>query len=98
MLLVMPCCLGLLALFTPRLAIVLIVLFSDWLGAAYASTFVPFLGFLFLPLTTIAYAWAMHHGGAEGLRLALVIVALLMDLGLIAGHAKGWSAGQRGAE
>lgn len=80
----MPCLLALLAYFAPRFAIVLLVLFSDYLGTAYATRIVPFLGFLFLPLTTLAYAWAMHsRGSVEGLALVVVLLALLMDLGII---------------
>jgi hypothetical protein len=78
----MPCLLGLLALATPRLAIVLVVLFSDYIGTAYESTIWPLLGFFFLPLTTLAYAWAVHaHGGASGFALAVVVLAVLLDLG-----------------
>ena len=93
----MPCCIGLLALLMPRLAIVLVVLFSDWLGSAYASNLWPLLGFFFLPLTTLAYAWAIHaEGSVQGLYLVAVVLAVLMDLGVIAGHARGWNARTEG--
>jgi hypothetical protein len=52
----MPCLVTLIALFAPRLAIVLLVVFGDWLGTAFETRIVPFLGFVFLPLTTLAYA------------------------------------------
>lgn len=85
----MPCCLALIALAAPRLAIVLLVLFSDYLGTAFQSWLVPFLGFLFLPLTTLAYAWAIHSSGSvEGIRLALVVLAALIDLGVVGGGAR----------
>jgi hypothetical protein len=85
----MPCFVALVAWFAPRLAIVLIVVFSDYLGTAYESRVVPFLGFLFLPLTTLAYAWAIHsRGSVEGLALAVVLVALLVDLGIIGRTAR----------
>jgi hypothetical protein len=74
----------------PRFAIVLVVLFSDYIGRANETMVWPFLGFLFMPLTTLAYAWAINSGGSvEGLRLGVVIVAVLMDLGLIGGSAAG---------
>jgi hypothetical protein len=80
----MPCLVALLAYFAPRFAIVLVVLFSDYLGTAYRTILVPFLGFLFLPLTTLVYAWAIHsRGSVEGLALVVVLLALLADLGLI---------------
>ena len=50
----MPCLIGCLALLTPRVAIVLLVIFSDYIGDAFENNLWPFLGFLFLPLTTIA--------------------------------------------
>jgi hypothetical protein len=54
----MPFFVGCLALLTPRFAIVLVVIFSDYIGRAYQTTLWPFVGFLFLPLTTLAYALA----------------------------------------
>ena len=79
----MPCLVALIAYFAPRFAIVLVVLISDYLGTAYETSLVPFLGFLFLPLTTLAYAWAIHsRGSVEGLALAIVLLALLADLGI----------------
>jgi uncharacterized membrane protein len=86
----MPLIVGCLALMAPRFAIVVVVLFSDYIGRANETMVWPFLGFLFMPLTTLAYAWAINSGGSvEGLRLAVVIVAVLMDLGLIGGSATG---------
>lgn len=85
----MPCFLALFAYFAPRLVLVLLWLFSDYVGTAYATRIVPFLGFLLLPLTTLAYAWAIHsHGSVEGLALVVVVLALLMDLGIIGRAAR----------
>ena len=80
----MSCAIGCLALVTPRLAIVLVVVFSDYIGTAYETTVWPLLGFLFMPMTTLAYAWAIHsNGSVQGVQLAVVVVAVLIDLGLI---------------
>jgi hypothetical protein len=81
----MPCVVGCLALSAPRIALFLVWLFSDYVGEAYRSNLVPFLGFLFLPLTTLAYAFAWHQGGGSvgGPWIALVVVAVFFDLGLI---------------
>ena len=85
----MPCLVGCIALATPRLAIVLVVIFSDYIGQAYHTILWPFLGFLFMPLTTLAYAWARNtYGSVEGLGLAVVVVAVLFDLGLVGGAAR----------
>lgn len=84
----MPIVVGCLALMAPRFAIVLVVVLSDYIGRAYESVLWPFLGFLFLPLTTLAYAWAINsRGSVEGLQLVVVIIAVLIDLGLVGGSA-----------
>lgn len=86
----MPLVVGCLALLAPRFVIVLVVLFSDYIGRAYDAVVWPFLGFLFMPLTTLAYAWAINsRGSVEGVQLVVVVVAILMDLGLIGGSAAG---------
>ena len=84
----MSCLLALFALITPRIVIVLLVIFSDYIGEAYQGVILPFLGFLFLPLTTLAYAYAQHNGGLHGLPLVLFVIALLLDLGIIGGADK----------
>ena len=84
----MPLVVGCLALMAPRFVIVLVVLLSDYIGRAYESMLWPFLGFLFMPLTTLAYAWAINsRGSVEGFQLLVVVVAILMDLGLLGGSA-----------
>ncbi len=84
----MPCLVGILAFFVPRLAIVAVVIFSDYLGAAYQTVFWPLLGFLFMPLTTLTYAWAINtNGSVSGGYLVIVILTVLMDLGILGGGA-----------
>jgi hypothetical protein len=86
----MPCLVGCLALSAPRFAIVLVVLFSDYIGRAYENVLWPFLGFLFMPLTTLAYAWAINSSGSvAGVQLVVVVIAVLIDLGLVGGSASG---------
>jgi hypothetical protein len=69
----------------PRLALVLVWLFSDYLNTAYQTKIWPLLGFIFMPLTTLAYAWAKHfgNGSVEGIGLVVVVLAVLVDLGLL---------------
>lgn len=84
----MPCMVGCLALSAPRFAIALVVFFSDYIGRAYETTLWPFIGFLFAPLTTLAYAWAINSRGAvAGVHLVAVVAAVLIDLGLVGGSA-----------
>jgi hypothetical protein len=81
----MPCLVGCIALAMPRFAIVLVVIFSDYIGRGYPHWIWPLLGFFFLPTTTLAYAWAQNSsGGSPGaLHLLVVVVAVLLDLGLL---------------
>jgi hypothetical protein len=86
----MPCAIVMLLLGLPRLAILLMVFFGDYIGRGFAQTpwptLLPLLGFLFMPYTTIAYAFSINtNGRVDGLFLALVIVAVLVDLGVIGG-------------
>ena len=80
----MPCLIVLLAAAFPRLAIAVLFLFTHYLDRAYQSLIVVVLGFLFLPLTTIVYAWIVNgNHPLDGLYLIAMIVAALFDLGLI---------------
>ena len=82
----MGCLIGCLALLTPRIALGLVFIFSNYLGRAYDTVLWPVLGFFFMPLTTLAYAWAVNtHGTVTGVYLAVVVIAVLLDLGLIGG-------------
>ena len=93
----MPCLIGCLALAAPRVAIVVVVIFSDFIGRNYQTTIWPLLGFFFMPLTTLAYAWAINtNGSVSGLYLAIVVVTVLMDLGLIGGGEAARRRGFRG--
>ena len=85
----MQCLIGCLALLTPRLAIVLVFLFSNYLGRAYESPIWPVLGFFFMPLTTLAYAWAVNtNATVTGIFLVVVVIAVLLDLGLVGTSAR----------
>ncbi len=85
----MYCLVGCIALLTPRLAILLLVIFGDYIGRAYDTLTWPVLGFLFMPATTLAYAWAINsRGSVEGLQLVVVVIAVLIDLGMIGGSAR----------
>ena len=86
----MPCVVGCLALFAPRIALVLVWLFSDLLGRAYDSLLWPVLGFFFMPLTTLAYAVSVREtGSVQGWYYVLMTLAVLIDLGLIGTGARG---------
>jgi hypothetical protein len=82
----MPCILVLLILLSPRIALALLFFLSNYLERAYHSVIVILLGFIFLPLTTIVYAWMMNSGLAvAGINLVWLLLAVLIDLGGIHG-------------
>jgi hypothetical protein len=76
------CFVVLFALISPRLALFLLWLFTDLLGRAFESWFVPFLGFFLLPWTTLAYAgmWSSSNR-VSGFEWFIVVLAFLIDLG-----------------
>jgi hypothetical protein len=77
----MPCLLLIVFLAFPRLALLLIFFFSNYLQRAYHGLLVPLVGFLFLPLTTLAYAWMANTGRpTTGVNLVILIVAVAIDL------------------
>jgi len=80
----MPCFLGCLALAMPRLVLFLVWVMSDYLDRAYETKIWPLLGFFLLPLTTLAYAFAMNYGAHQWtpIGIAAVVCAVLVDLGL----------------
>ena len=70
----------------PRIALVLLFLFSSYLERAYHGLILPILGFIFVPLTTLAYAWMMNTGRPiAGVNLVILIVAVVIDLGGLGG-------------
>jgi hypothetical protein len=83
----MPCLVALLALISPRLALVALFLFSNILDRAYDSWLLPLVGFFLLPWTTLAYAvmWELGTAKITGLEWFVVILAFLADLGSYAG-------------
>jgi hypothetical protein len=87
----MPCLAVLLALISPRLALVAIWLLSNVLGRAFDSVLLPLIGFFLLPWTTLAYAvmWAVGTHDVTGFEWFVVVLAFLADIGAYGGTARG---------
>lgn len=84
----MPCLLLILFVAFPRVALALLFLFSNYLQRAYHGLLFPLLGFIFLPLTTLAYAWMANTGQpTTGINLLILIIAVVVDLGGLGGGA-----------
>ncbi|HCA39448.1 MAG: hypothetical protein QF781_00990 [Phycisphaerales bacterium] len=93
----MPCCLvALLALLFPRLILILVWIFNPaFINNAYSVWILPLLGLIFLPMTTLAYAWAItFEGGAGSIGgIIIIILAVLYDLGSGGGGVSGKASG-----
>ena len=86
----MCCVLVLLAFLGPRLVLFLLWLLTNYLTRAFDAFLLPFLGFLFLPWTTIAWAIAQNEfGGANGVGLLVIALGFLADIGVLGGGARG---------
>jgi hypothetical protein len=82
----MPCLLVLAVLAFPRVVLVCMYLLSNYLQRAYENILIPVLGFFFLPVTTIVYAWLVNtKSPLEGINLLYLIVAVLIDAGGLGG-------------
>ena len=82
----MPCFLAILIVAFPRIAIVLLYLFTAFFNGVFDSVLLPLLGFFFLPFTLIAYTFlANMHQPHDALFLVVMLVAVIADLGLIGG-------------
>jgi hypothetical protein len=80
----MGCLLAVFGLIAPRLILVVLWLFTTYLSRAFDSFVWPFLGFIFLPTTTLGYAIAQNSfDGVRGVGLVLVVLAVLIDVGVI---------------
>ena len=82
----MPCLVLILVLAFPRIALLLLFFLSNYLERAYHGLLLPLVGFIFLPLTTITYAWIVNsHRPLDGIYLLILIIAVIIDAGGIGG-------------
>jgi hypothetical protein len=81
-----PCLVLLVFLAFPRIVLVWLFLTSNYLQGAYHGLLLPLVGFLFLPLTTLAYAWMTNtRQPIAGINLLILVVAVVIDLGGLSG-------------
>jgi hypothetical protein len=83
----MPCLLFIVILLFPRVALALLFFFSTYLDRPYHNALLLLiLGFVFLPLTTLVYAWMFNSGiPVVGINILYLLVAALVDLGSMGG-------------
>jgi hypothetical protein len=79
----MPCLLVILSLLFPRIAILLLYFFTNFFSGVFNTVLVPVLGFLFLPLSLLAYTWLTNiRQPVDAMYLVVMFVAVLVDLGM----------------
>ena len=84
----MPCLLLVLVLAFPRVVMIAMFLLSTYLQRAYHGLLLPALGFIFLPLTTLVYAWLTNtHRPIAGVNALILVIAALIDAGGLGGGA-----------
>jgi len=73
---------AILALLTPRIAIVVLWLFTNWFDGLFTSPLWPILGFIFLPTTLLWYTAVQYwFGGVWSLwPIVGLVIALAIDV------------------
>jgi hypothetical protein len=84
------CLVLLIGLAFPRLAMFLLWLFSDWFHGVFPNLFVPIIGFLFVPYTTLWYSAIQNFwDGQWGFwQVLIMVLAVMSDLGMLGGAGK----------
>ena len=90
----MCCFFASLMMFGPRFAIIIWWLMNPirW-EATFSNFFLPFLGFLFLPWTTLSYV-AVAPGGIVFLDWIILGMGLLIDIASYTSSERGWQQRQ----
>lgn len=85
----MPCLLVVLVLLFPRVAIALLYFLTNYFRGVFDTALLPLLGFLFLPVSLLAYTYLTKSGQpVDTFYLVVMIVAVVIDLGLLGGGAR----------
>jgi hypothetical protein len=88
----MCCAITALLIFSPRFLVLLTWLFDPArVNAAFSNSFfLPCLGFIFLPWTTLFYLWLWQpFGGINGFAWVFIGLGLLFDFGTLLGGGYG---------
>lgn len=90
----MPCFIAVLALFSPRLALIGMWIFNDLLTESFGNWILPFIGFFVLPWTTLAYAllWSLGTNEVEGIEWFFLAFFFFLDLASLGGGQRARSS------
>ncbi len=82
----MPCLLAVLVVAFPRVAIALLYFLTTFFNGVYQNILIPLLGFIFLPVTLLAYTWLTKSGNpVDTFFMIVMIIAVIIDLGSLEG-------------
>ena len=86
----MPCLLAVLVVAFPRVAIVILYLFTNFFSHVFNTIMIPILCFIFLPITLITYTFIQNtHMAINDIpSLVMLFIAVILDLGLTGGAAR----------
>jgi hypothetical protein len=85
----MGCLLLLIALISPRLALLVLWLTTNFVDRAFDSVLVPLLGIVLFPITTLVYVLAYAPGpGVGGLGWVMVGIAFILDVSSYGGASR----------
>lgn len=77
----MACLFAIIGAFAPRLAFILLWIFTPLVNRAFNSIVLPILGLIFLPFTTLFYVLVFHSLGQYNIwGWLLILVGFLLDL------------------
>jgi hypothetical protein len=85
------CLFLIIAALSPRLAVILMWIFTPWVDRAFGPIIWPILGVIFLPITTLLYVilWNTNGRGVNGWEWILVIFGVFADLASYGSRAYG---------
>lgn len=77
----MSCLYLLLALISPRILLLGLWIFTDYVGSAFSTWIWPLIGLIFMPFMTLALVWG-YNTEFGPLQIGAAIIGALMDLGV----------------
>jgi hypothetical protein len=85
--------------FFPRITVLLLWIFTDWVQRAFSGEWIlPLVGIVLLPYTTLTYILLFQFlGEVEGFSWFVVALAFIVDLGSWVGSARGGRSYQQQA-
>lgn len=76
----MGCFIFLMALIGPRVALFFVWAFTNFVDRAFDGWFLPVLGFVFMPWTTLVYSLAYDGAGVSPIGWLFVAIAVMADI------------------